>query len=41
MSASPLLRLKKEALDTVDRQQVPTPEVDRNVLTNDVAATVP
>jgi hypothetical protein len=41
MFVSPLLILKKEALDTVDRQQVPTPGVDRNVLANDVAETVP
>jgi hypothetical protein len=41
MSVSPPLRSKKEALDTVDRPQAPTPEVDRNVLTNDVAATAP
>jgi hypothetical protein len=41
MSTSPMLRLKKEALDTVDRHQVPTPEVERNILGNDFAATVP
>jgi hypothetical protein len=40
MSASPPLRSKKEALDTVDQQQVPTPEVDQNVLANDVTAMV-
>jgi hypothetical protein len=41
MSASPLLRLKKEILDTVDQQQVPIPGADQNVLTNNVAAMVP
>jgi hypothetical protein len=37
------LRSKKEALDTVDLQQVPTPEakVDQSVLANDVIARVP
>jgi hypothetical protein len=41
MSASPPLRSKKEVLDTVDPQQVPTPEVDQNDLANDVAAMGP
>jgi hypothetical protein len=41
MFVSPPLRLKKEALDTVDRQQVPTPGVDRDVLVNSVVETVP
>jgi hypothetical protein len=41
MSASPLLKLKKEALDTVDRQQVPTLGVDLNDLANDVVVTIP
>jgi hypothetical protein len=39
--ASSPLRSKKEALDTVDRPQVPTPGVDRNVLVNSVVTTVP
>jgi hypothetical protein len=38
---SPLHISKKEALDTADSQQVPTPGVDQNVLANDVAARVP
>jgi hypothetical protein len=40
MSVLQLLRSKKEALDTVDLQQVPAPEakVDRNVLASDVVA---
>jgi hypothetical protein len=41
MSASPLLRSKKEALDIVDRPQVPTPGVDQNVPVNSVVTTVP
>jgi hypothetical protein len=43
MSALQLLRSRKEALDTADLQQVPTPEakVDRSVLTSDVIAWVP
>jgi hypothetical protein len=41
MSASQLLRLKKEDLDTVDLQQAPTPEADRSVLDSDVVARVP
>jgi hypothetical protein len=41
MFASPPLILKKEVPDTVDWQQVPTPEVDQSVLANDVAAMVP
>jgi hypothetical protein len=41
MSASPLLRSKKEALGTVDRLQVPTLGVDRNVLVNSIVTTVP
>jgi hypothetical protein len=40
-SASPLLKSKKEVLDTADPQEVPTPGVDRNVLTNDIVARVP
>jgi hypothetical protein len=36
MFASPPLKLKKEALDTVDQLQAPTPEVDQNILANDV-----
>jgi hypothetical protein len=41
MFVSPLHRSKKEVPDIADPQQVPTPEVDRNVLDNDVAARVP
>jgi hypothetical protein len=41
MSALPLLRSKKEVLDTADLQQVLTAEVDRSVLANDVVARVP
>jgi hypothetical protein len=41
MSASLLLRLKKEALAAVDRQQVLTPGVDWNVLVNNVVIMVP
>jgi hypothetical protein len=41
MFVSPPPILKKDVLDTVDPQQVPTPGVDRNVLANDVAARVP
>jgi hypothetical protein len=43
MSVLQLLRSKKEALDTVDLQQVPTLEakVDRSVLASDVIARVP
>jgi hypothetical protein len=41
MSALLLLKSKKEALDTVDRPQVPTPGTDRNVLVNSVLITVP
>jgi hypothetical protein len=37
----PLLRLKKEVLDIVDQQQVPTPEANQNILTNDSIAMVP
>jgi hypothetical protein len=37
----PLHKSKKEVLDIADPQQVPTPGVDRNALTNDVAARVP
>jgi hypothetical protein len=40
-SASPLLKSKKEVLDTADPQEVPTPGVDRNVLANDIVARVP
>jgi hypothetical protein len=39
-SASPPLKLKKEALDIADRPQVPTPGVDLNILASDVVATV-
>jgi hypothetical protein len=35
------LTLKKEVLDIVGQQQVPTPEADWNILTNDAAAMVP
>jgi hypothetical protein len=37
------LRSKKEALDTADPQQVPTPEAeaDRSVLASDIVARVP
>jgi hypothetical protein len=41
MSVSSPLRLKKEALNIVDHQQVLTPGADWNVLANDVAAMVP
>jgi hypothetical protein len=41
MFASPLLRSKKEVLDTADPQQVPTAEADRSVLVSDVVARVP
>jgi hypothetical protein len=41
MSTSLLLRLKKEALAAVDRQQVLTPGVDWNVLVNNVVIMVP
>jgi hypothetical protein len=41
MFASPLLRLKKEVLDTADLQPVLTLEVDRIVLASDVVARVP
>jgi hypothetical protein len=34
------LRLKKEVLDIVDQQQVPTPGADRNVFANDVTTMV-
>jgi hypothetical protein len=36
-----LLRSRKEALDTVDLQQIPIPEADRSVLASDIVATVP
>jgi hypothetical protein len=39
MSVSPPLRLKKEALDIVDQLQAPTAKADRNIHTNDAAAT--
>jgi hypothetical protein len=39
--ASPLLRSKKEVLDTTDLQQVPTPEADRSAHVSDVVARVP
>jgi hypothetical protein len=38
---SPLLRLKKEVLDTADPRQVPTPGVDWSVLASDVIVRVP
>jgi hypothetical protein len=41
MSVSVPLRLKKEVLDIVDQQQVPTPEADQNILANEAAAMVP
>jgi hypothetical protein len=41
MSVSLPLRLKKQVLDIVDQQQVPTPGADRNILANDAAAMVP
>jgi hypothetical protein len=41
MSVWQLLRSRKEALDTVDMQQVPIPEADRSVLACDVVARVP
>jgi hypothetical protein len=37
----PPLPRSKEVLDTADPQQVPTPGVDRNVLTNNVVTRVP
>jgi hypothetical protein len=40
-SVSPLLRSKKEVLDTADLPQVLIPEVDLNVLDSDVVARVP
>jgi hypothetical protein len=39
-SVSPLLRSKKEVLDTTDPQQVPTLEEDPSVLVGDVVARV-
>jgi hypothetical protein len=36
-----LLRLKKEVLDIVDPQQVPTPEADRSTRVSDIVAKVP
>jgi hypothetical protein len=41
MSALQLLRSRKEALDTIDLRQVPSPEADRNILASDVVARVP
>jgi molybdopterin biosynthesis enzyme len=41
MSALQLLRSRKEAPNTVDRQQVPIPEANRSVLASDVVARVP
>jgi hypothetical protein len=38
---SPLLRSKKEVLDTADLQQVLTPEADRSILASDVVSRVP
>jgi hypothetical protein len=38
---SPPLKSKKEVLDIVDQQQVPTPGADRNILANDAVAMVP
>jgi hypothetical protein len=39
--ASPLLRSKKEVLDTADPQQVPTPGADQSILVSDVVARLP
>jgi molybdopterin biosynthesis enzyme len=41
MSVLQLLRLRKEALDTVDPQQVPIQEADQSVLASDIVARVP
>jgi hypothetical protein len=41
MSVLPLLRSKKEVLDTADPRQVPTPGADRSILANDIIARVP
>jgi hypothetical protein len=35
------LRSRKEVPDTVDLQQVPTPEADRSVLASDIIARIP
>jgi hypothetical protein len=40
-SALPLLRSKKEVLDTADPHQVPIPGADQSVLASDVVARVP
>jgi hypothetical protein len=40
-SVSQLLRSRKEALDTVDLQQVPIVKADQSVLPSDVVARVP
>jgi hypothetical protein len=40
MSASQLLRSKKEVLDTADPQQVPTLEADQSALASDVVGRV-
>jgi molybdopterin biosynthesis enzyme len=41
MSVLQLLRSRKEVPDTVDPQQVPTPEADQSVLASDIVARVP
>jgi hypothetical protein len=41
MSVLQLLRLRKEALDIVDLQQVPILEADQSFLASDIVATVP
>jgi hypothetical protein len=40
-SVSPPLQLKKQVLDIVDQQQVPTPRADQNILTNNTTSMVP
>jgi hypothetical protein len=41
ISASPLLRSKKGALDTADQLQALTPGADQNNLASDITAMVP
>jgi hypothetical protein len=41
MSASQLLKSKKEVLDIADPQQVPAPEEDRSARASDIVARVP
>jgi hypothetical protein len=41
MSTPPLIKSKKEVLDTANPQQVPTLEADRSVLASNVVARVP